>query len=91
MPCSTMQTPRIPTVPVQVSHGTAEHIGQCQTGQDAADQMQGPGGHSADEQENKTSCTVFGQVADVFKGGKATAMPMAAGVSLWESGSKIKK
>ena len=50
---------------------TAEHIGQCQTGQDAADQMQGPGGHAADEQENKTSCTVFGQVADVFKGSKA--------------------
>ena len=49
-------------------------IGADAVGQDVykrQDQMQGPGGHAADEQENKTSCTVFGQVADVFKGGKA--------------------
>ena len=49
----------------------AEHIGQPEPDQNAAEDVQRPGGQPADQQEHEIFRAVLRQIARIFKGGKA--------------------
>ena len=49
----------------------AKHIGQPEPDQNAAEDMQRPGGQPADQQEHQVFRAVLRQIAHIFKGGKA--------------------